>query len=139
MTICSDCFYEEEEWLVKEGFFDADFDPDDCDNEWGKIYGVVHPNCLEDWTNNDLWDFKKSWGSFFWENGILVEQDIHWRSKRPINLSTNIWKYLLGKSVGASIAPSVANVPIIGWVTMFSGNQDAEIGGGVVKDLSKNS
>ena len=48
MTICSDCFYEEEEWLVKEGFFDADFDPDDCDNEWGKICSFVHPNCLED-------------------------------------------------------------------------------------------
>ena len=45
----------------------------------------------------------------------------------------------MGTSVGTSIAPSVANVPIIGWVTMFSGNQDAEIGGGVVKDLSKNS
>ena len=35
---------------------------------------------------------------------------------------------LVGSSVGASVAPSVANIPIIGWVaagwvTMFSGNQ----------------
>ena len=44
-----------------------------------------------------------------------------------------------GTSVGVSIAPSVANVPIIGWATMFSVDQGAEIGGGVVKDLSKNS
>ena len=37
---------------------------------------------------------------------------------------------LVGSSVGASVAPSVANIPIIGWVaagwvTMFSGNQGA--------------
>ena len=46
---------------------------------------------------------------------------------------------LVGSSVGASIAPSVTNVPIIGWVTMFSGSQGAEIGVGIVEDLSKNS
>ena len=41
---------------------------------------------------------------------------------------------LVGSSIGASAAPSVANIPYIGWVaagwiTMFSGNQGAEIGG----------
>ena len=50
---------------------------------------------------------------------------------------------LVGSSVGASVAPSVANIPIIGWVaagwvTMFSGNQGAEIGGQMVEDLNKN-
>ena len=50
---------------------------------------------------------------------------------------------LVGSSVGASVAPSVANIPIIGWVaagwvTMFSGNQGAEIGGGMAEDLNKN-
>ena len=50
---------------------------------------------------------------------------------------------LVGSSVGASVAPSVANIPIIGWVaagwvTMFSGNQGAEIGGSMAEDLNKN-
>jgi len=50
---------------------------------------------------------------------------------------------LVGSSVGASVAPSVANIPIVGWVaagwvTMFSGNQGAEIGGGMAEDLNKN-
>ena len=50
---------------------------------------------------------------------------------------------LVGSSVGASVAPSVTNIPIIGWVaagwvTMFSGNQGAEIGGGMAEDLNKN-
>ena len=50
---------------------------------------------------------------------------------------------LVGSSVGASVAPSVANILIIGWVaagwvTMFSGNQGAEIGGGMAEDLNKN-
>ena len=50
---------------------------------------------------------------------------------------------LVGSSVGASVAPSVSNIPIIGWVaagwvTMFSGNQGAEIGGGMAEDLNKN-
>ena len=50
---------------------------------------------------------------------------------------------LVGSSVGASVAPSVASIPIIGWVaagwvTMFSGNQGAEIGGGMAEDLNKN-
>ena len=50
---------------------------------------------------------------------------------------------LVGSSVGASVAPSVANIPIVGWVaagrvTMFSGNQGAEIRGGMAEDLNKN-
>ena len=62
-----------------------------------------------------------------------------WRSNGPISLYTDIKKYLLG----ASVAPSVANVPIIGWVaagcvTIFSGNQGTEIGGGMAEDLNKN-
>ena len=49
----------------------------------------------------------------------------------------------MGSSVGASVAPSVANIPIIGWVaagwvTMFSGNQGADIGGGMAEDFNKN-
>ena len=50
---------------------------------------------------------------------------------------------LVGTSIGASAAPAVTNIPIIGWVaagwvTMFSGNQGAEIGGGMAEDLNKN-
>ena len=50
---------------------------------------------------------------------------------------------LVGSSVGASAAPTLANIPYIGWVaagwvTMFSGNQGAEIGGQMAEDLNKN-
>ena len=50
---------------------------------------------------------------------------------------------LVGSSIGASAAPTLSNIPIVGWVaagwvTMFSGNQGAEIGGGMAEDLNKN-
>ena len=50
---------------------------------------------------------------------------------------------LVGSSIGASAAPTLSNIPFIGWVaagwvTMFSGNQGAEIGGQMAKDLNKN-
>jgi len=50
---------------------------------------------------------------------------------------------LVGSSIGASAAPTLSNIPFIGWVaagwvTMFSGNQGAEIGGGMAEDLNKN-
>ena len=47
VTVCSDCFYGEEEWLVKEGFFDCDYEPeedeDEEDEKWGYEYGFIHP------------------------------------------------------------------------------------------------
>ena len=50
---------------------------------------------------------------------------------------------LVGSSVGAAAAPSLSSIPFVGWVaagwvTMFSGNQGAEIGGGMAEDLNKN-
>ena len=50
---------------------------------------------------------------------------------------------LVGSSIGASAAPTLANIPFVGWVaagwvTMFSGNQGAEIGGSMAEDLNKN-
>ena len=49
---------------------------------------------------------------------------------------------LVGSSVGASAAPALSNIPFVGWVaagwvTMFSGNQGAEIGGQMAEDLNK--
>ena len=49
---------------------------------------------------------------------------------------------LVGSSIGASAAPSLANIPYVGWVaagwvTMFGGNQGADIGGQMAEDLSK--
>ena len=49
---------------------------------------------------------------------------------------------LVGSSIGASAAPTLSNIPFIGWVaagwvTMFSGNQGAEIGGQMAEDLHK--
>ena len=56
--------------------------------------------------------------------------------KETHHLYTHIKKYLLGASVGVSVAPGVANIPTTGriaavWVTMFIGNQCAEIVGGM--------
>ena len=50
---------------------------------------------------------------------------------------------LVGSSVGAAAAPTLSNIPFVGWVaagwvTMFSGNQGAEIGGQMAEDLNKN-
>ena len=49
---------------------------------------------------------------------------------------------LVGSSIGASAAPSLANIPFIGWVaagwvTMFSGNQGADIGSSMAESMSK--
>ena len=50
---------------------------------------------------------------------------------------------LVGSSIGTAAAPAVTNIPFVGWVaagwiTMFSGNQGAEIGGSMAEDLNKN-
>ena len=49
---------------------------------------------------------------------------------------------LVGSSIGASAAPALSNIPFVGWVaagwvTMFGGNQGADIGGQMAEDLSK--
>jgi len=49
---------------------------------------------------------------------------------------------LVGSSIGASAAPTLSNIPFVGWVaagwvTMFGGNQGADIGGKMAEDLSK--
>tara|TARA_B100001964_G_scaffold18232_1_gene18650 strand:+ start:1235 stop:1537 length:303 start_codon:yes stop_codon:yes gene_type:complete len=82
---------------------------------------------------------QKSWGIFLWKWIRYINHAKHflWRSNRPINLYTDIKKHPLGACVGARVAPGVANIPITGLVKMFSGNQGAEIGGGMVEDLSK--
>ena len=48
---------------------------------------------------------------------------------------------LVGSSVGAAAAPTLSGIPFVGWlaagwVTMFGGNQGAEIGGGMAKGLN---
>ena len=50
---------------------------------------------------------------------------------------------LVGTSIGASAAPSLANIPYIGWVAagwvaMFGGEQGADIGSNMAEDLNKN-
>jgi hypothetical protein len=50
---------------------------------------------------------------------------------------------IVGSSVGATAAPALSGIPFVGWVaagwvTMFSGNQGAEIGGSMAEDLNKN-
>ena len=49
---------------------------------------------------------------------------------------------MVGSSVGASVAPSLSNIPFIGWVaagwvTMFGGNQGADIGGTMAESMSR--
>ena len=60
------------------------------------------------------------------------------------HLYTDIKNTYWGQVLVPMLTPSVANIPIngqvaAGWVPTFNGNQCAEIGGGMVKDLSKNS
>ena len=74
-----------------------------------------------------------------WVPYVNHEKNFLWRLNGPIDLYIDIKIYLLGASVAARFAPGVANIFIIGLVKMFSGNQGAEIGGGMVVDLSKNS
>ena len=50
---------------------------------------------------------------------------------------------LVGTSIGASAAPSLANIPYIGWVAagwvaMFGGEQGADVAGSMAEDLNKN-
>ena len=50
---------------------------------------------------------------------------------------------LVGTSIGASAAPSLANIPYVGWVAagwvaMFGGNQGADLGGNMAEDLNEN-
>ena len=49
---------------------------------------------------------------------------------------------LVGSSVGTAAAPALSGIPFIGWVaagwvTMFSGNQGAEIGGSMAESMSE--
>ena len=50
---------------------------------------------------------------------------------------------IVGTSVGAAAAPTLSSIPFVGWVaagwvTMFSGNQGAEIGGSMAEGLNEN-
>ena len=50
---------------------------------------------------------------------------------------------LVGTSVGAAAAPTLSTIPFVGWVAagwvaMFGGNQGAEIGGNMAKELNSN-
>ena len=49
---------------------------------------------------------------------------------------------LVGSSVGAAAAPTLSGIPFVGWlaagwVTMFGGNQGAELGGSMAESISK--
>ena len=49
---------------------------------------------------------------------------------------------LVGSSIGTAAAPALSNIPFVGWVaagwvTMFSGNQGADIGGSMAESMSK--
>ena len=50
---------------------------------------------------------------------------------------------LVGSSIGTAAAPALSGIPFVGWVaagwvTMFSGNQGAEIGGNMAEGLNEN-
>ena len=50
---------------------------------------------------------------------------------------------IVGTSVGAAAAPTLSSIPYVGWVAagwvaMFSGNQGANIGGGMAENLNQN-
>ena len=50
---------------------------------------------------------------------------------------------IVGTSIGASAAPTLANIPFVGWVAsgwvaMFGGNQGSDIAGNMAKGLNEN-
>ena len=50
---------------------------------------------------------------------------------------------LVGTSIGASAAPTLSNIPVVGWgaagwVAMFGGDKGSDIGGSMAEDLNKN-
>ena len=50
---------------------------------------------------------------------------------------------IVGTSVGAAAAPTLSSIPFVGWVAagwvaMFSGDQGANIGGGMAENLNQN-
>ena len=50
---------------------------------------------------------------------------------------------VVGTSIGAAAAPTLSSIPFVGWVAagwvaMFSGNQGANIGGGMAENLNQN-
>ena len=50
---------------------------------------------------------------------------------------------LVGTSIGASAAPTLSNIPFVGWVVagwvaMFGGDKGSDIGGSMAEDLNKN-
>ena len=50
---------------------------------------------------------------------------------------------LVGTSIGASAAPTLSNIPFVGWVAagwvaMFGGDKGSDIGGSMAEDLNKN-
>ena len=49
---------------------------------------------------------------------------------------------LVGSSLGASVAPSVTGIPIVGWlaagwITMFGGDQGSNVGGIMTESLTE--
>ena len=97
------------------------------------------------------------------ENKEIVEEytmdgDVHIKKQYQVSSSTTSDKSeacikaigsaegtgrLVGTSVGAAAAPTVSNIPFVGWVVagwvaMFGGDQGAEIGGNMAEDLNKN-
>ena len=83
-----------------------------------------------------------------------MEGAIHNNSNNPVSSDLNVacieavgsakgTGRLVGTSVGTAAAPSLTGIPFVGWVAagwvaMFGGEQGAEIGGNMAKDLNKN-
>ena len=66
---------------------------------------------------------------------------------KPVSKQSDLRKVqaeLVGTSVGAAAAPTLSSIPFVGWVAagwvaMFSGNQGANIGGGMAEqNLNQN-
>ena len=109
--------------------------------EKGGFLGLANDNkeIVEEYTMEGDAHIQKDWGGY---GGKKPEPNS--KSEECIKAigSAEGTGRLVGTSIGAAAAPSLSSIPFVGWVaagwvTMFSGNQGAEIGGQMAEDLNK--
>ena len=109
--------------------------------EKGGFLGLANENkeIVEEYTMDGDVHIQKDWGGYGGK-----KPDPNSKSEACIKAigSAEGTGRLVGTSIGASAAPTVSNIPYVGWVVagwvaMFGGNQGADIGGNMAEDLNK--
>ena len=104
--------------------------------------GLANENTeiIEEYTMDGDVHIQKDWGGY---GGIKPEPNS--KSEECIKAigSAEGTGRLVGTSIGASAAPTLSNIPFVGWVAagwvaMFGGDKGSDIGGSMAEDLNKN-